>query len=160
MKISNREIIIAAIAILVLLGIGYFINNNSNDNSSDNTSQEDQVNLDEKESTDEANKETGELPDGVASVAPGKDAKIALANAPSVVQIKAADDKQLDAGSEIMVTAENGSDVVTGGNRITADLKTLSAPVSIAEAGTYTVEYKINWQDGSKAEGSYKFKVE
>ncbi len=158
MKISNREIIIAAIAILVLLGIGYFINQNGDD-TTEETSQEDQVNLDENESTDEADKDSGDLPEGVASVEPEQDAEVALANAPSAVTVKAEDDKQLDAGSEIKVTSDKGSDVVTAGNRITADLKTLSAPVRITEAGTYTVDYSINWQDGSKSEGSYKFTV-
>ncbi len=162
MKISNREIIIAAIAILVLLGIGYFINNNSKDNKKEETKQEDKVNLDDSGSTDEnkddqSKDEEEKEAQGVISTDPKSGAEVTLASAPKDVVIKF--DKEIAGGSEITVVSDKNVDVVTAGNKITADLKQLSAPVSISVAGTYTVAYKINWKDGTKSDGSYKFTV-
>ena len=156
MKISNREIIIAAVAILVLLGIGYFINNNSSDKK-DETKQEDNVNLDENGGSEEKKDEEVKEAEGVVSTDPKDGAEVALASAPAAVVLKT--DKEMAAGSEIMVVSDKNIDVVTAGNKLTSDLKQLSAPVSISVAGSYSVTYKINWKDGSKADGSYKFTV-
>lgn len=157
MKISNREIIIAAIAILVLLGIGYFINQNSEDNNQDEQQQEEQVNLDENkdDSNDEAANE--EKPEGIVSTEPASGAEIALTKVPDNVIVKS--DREMTAGSVITVVSEKNIDVVTAGNRLTTDLKQLSAPVDISAAGVYTVAYKINWKDGTSSEGGYKFTV-
>ena len=161
MKISNREIIIAAVAILVLLGIGYFINNNSKDDKKEETKQEDKVNLDDSGSTDEntdQNKDEEEKEaSGVVSTDPKSSTEVALSSAPKNIVIKF--DKEIAAGSEIMVVSDKNVDVVTAGNKITADLKQLSAPVNITVAGTYSVSYKINWKDGTKSDGNYKFTV-
>lgn len=159
MKISNREIIIAAVAILVLLGIGYFINNNSSDNKSD-SKQEDKVNLDENNTEeDKKGTETEETKkaEGVTSTDPDANAEFKLAETPKTVSLKS--DKEMAAGSEIKVVSDKDIDVVTSGNKLTTDLKQLSAPVSISVAGTYTVTYNINWKDGTKSDGNYKFTV-
>lgn len=158
MKISNREIIIAAIAILVLLGIGYFINNNSEENKAEST-QEDNVNLDEggSDESKESVKEDVKEPQGVVSTEPSANAEITISSAPKSVVIKF--DKEIAGGSEIKVVSDKGVDVVTAGNKITTDLKQLSAPVSITTVGTYSVTYAINWGDGTKSDGSYKFTV-
>jgi hypothetical protein len=63
------------------------------------------------------------------------------------------------AGSEVKVVSDKNVDVVTAGNRLTADLKQLSAPVSLTVPGTYTVTYTINWSEGGSSNGSYKFTV-
>jgi methionine-rich copper-binding protein CopC len=157
MKISNREIIIAAVAILVLLGIGYFINNNNSEDGSSNNQQEEQVDLDENGESDGTEEEEEATPEGVISTEPAKDAEVALASAPTAVVLKT--DKEMAAGSEIKVVSDKNIDVVTAGNRLTADLKQLSAPVALTAPGTYTVNYTINWKDGSKSDGNYKFTV-
>lgn len=159
MKISNREIIIAAVAILVLLGIGYYINNNSSDKKEE-TKEEDQVNLDENssdKSKDENNDSEEKKAEGVTSTEPEANANLTVVEAPKAVVLKS--DKEMAAGSEIMVVSDKNVDVVTAGNKLTTDLKQLSAPVSITVPGTYSVTYNINWKDGTKSDGNYKFTV-
>ena len=158
MKITSREIIIAVVAILVLLGIGYFINNNNSQDNSGDSNQEDQVNLDENNSDENKDEEVkADLPEGVASTSPEDNAEIALTDVPATIIVKL--DRQITAGSAIEVVSDKNIDVVTGGNRITTDLKQLSAPVNITVPGTYTVTYKVNWNDGGSANGTYKFVV-
>lgn len=157
MKISGREVIIAAVAILVLLGIGYFINNNNSDSNSEDQNQEDQVNLEEENSEENDEESSEEKPEGVSATEPEADKEIKLADVPNVIVVRTT--KELAGGSEIKVVSDQNQDVVTARNRISADLKTLTAPINVTQPGVYTVTYDINWADGTTSTGRYTVRV-
>ncbi len=154
--LKDRNLIIIAVVLVLLFG-GFYISNNNND-SKDDTKQEDQVNLDENENSDSNTSETEETkPTGVSSTEPAANKEIKLADVPKVIVIKT--EKELDAGSEIQVISDKSVDVVSSGNKISADYKTLTVPIEVTEAGKYTITYNINWQDGTKSVGKYTVNV-
>lgn len=150
--LSNRNFLIGLVIVVVvaLFGWGYFSNNAEKKSEEESETKQEQTisTEDKKEEVKSKN---------IESVSPAENAEVALANAPKEIVLKAG--KELAAGSEIKVASDKGLDVVTAGNKLTADLKTLSAPVTIEVAGTYTVSYHLNWKDGGQEDASYKFTV-
>ena len=150
--LSNRNFLIGLVIVVVvaLFGWGYFSNNSEKKAEEKSESKQEQTTSTEDKKEEEKSK-------NVASFSPAENAEVTLANAPKEIVLKAS--KELAAGSEIKVVSDKGLDVVPAGNVLTADLKTLSAPVAIEVAGTYTVSYQLNWKDGGQEDGSYKFTV-
>lgn len=151
--LSNRNFLIGLVivVVVVLFGWGYFTNGDENsDDNKDEQKQEQTTSTQDKEEEEEKS-------ESIVSYSPAENAEVALANVPT--QIVLIVSKELTAGSEIKVVSDKGLDVVTAGNKLTADLKTLSAPVMIEVAGKYTVSYQLNWNAGGSEAGSYTFTV-
>lgn len=152
--LKDRNLIIIAIVLVLLVG-GFYLTNNKDSQKKEETKKEDQVNLKDNENNSTENSKSEVTVKGVVSVEPVSNAS--LSKAPTQVVLKL--DKEITAGSEIKVVSDKGVDVVTAGNKLTSDLKSLTAPVKIEVAGTYNVSYKLNWLVGGSSEGSYKFSV-
>ena len=147
-------------AVLILLVGGYYVtNSNKKTEEKSTTKQEDQVKLDEEGAKTTEENKTSESPavtsKSVVSTDPTSNAS--LTTKPTSVSVKV--DKALAALSEIKVVSDKNVDVVTTGNKLSTDFKTLSVPVSISVVGTYTVSYSLNWVVGGTTTGSYKFTV-
>jgi len=154
--LSNRNFLIGLIIVVVVILFGWGFFSNSKENSSENNKKEEQK-QEQTISTNSSEQKSAEKSENIVSLSPESGSQVELAKAPSQVSIKT--NKEMTAGSEIKVVSEKGVDVVTAGNKLTVDLKTLSAPVTIEAAGTYTVTYHINWAAGGSKDGSYKFIV-
>ncbi len=156
--LKDRNLIIIAIVLILLVG-GYYVTNSDKKAADNNTKQEDQVKLDEEKGEVTKDSKTTQAPavtsKNVVSTDPTSNAS--LTTKPTAVSVKV--DKELAALSEIKVVSDKNVDVVTGGNKLSTDLKTLTAPVSITVAGTYNVSYSLNWKVGGTTTGSYKFTV-
>lgn len=156
--LKNRNLIIITIVLVLLVG-GYYVTNSGEKASDNKTTQSEQVKLDESgENKTEENKTsepTSVVSKNVVLTIPAENAS--LTTNPTEVSLKV--DKALTAGSEIKVVSDKNVDVVTAGNKLSTDLKTLRAPVAVSVKGTYTVSYSLNWAAGGSTTGSYKFTV-
>lgn len=159
--LNNRNLIIVAIVLVLLLGGYYLSGSKQTTTSSKDEGVSDNVDLNNADdsktsSTDDKMKEDSKVSNAnVSSTIPASGAS--LTTKPTEVVVKVT--KELAAGSEIKVVSDKNLDVVTGGNKLAADLKTLTAPVEITVAGTYSVSYTLNWKVGASTTGSYKFTV-
>lgn len=160
-SLFSRTNIIIVIVLILLVG-GYYVTNNNKKSSSSNTTPNSQVNLNDQSgktsstSSSNSSSENSKVTSAsIVSTNPAANAE--LTTKPTEVSMKV--DKPLAAGSEIKVSSDKNVDVVTSGNKLSADLLTLTAPVSITVAGTYIVNYTLNWAVGGTTTGSYKFTV-
>lgn len=153
---KNRTNVTVAVIIIIVLALGYYFSNSSktSTNKSSNNSSKTQTSDNAKSATKSASTEnTTATASYIVSMSPAKDAS--LTSAPTNVTMKFS--KKIEGGSEIKVTSDKGADVVPSANVISADLMTLTAPVSISAKGTYTANYSVLYQGGTKAAGSYTF---
>lgn len=165
-QMTNRNIVIAIIA-LIVLGLIVFYFPSQNDSETDNKEDEKKT-----QATNTATKNPPPPPPasagfnqtkytetkakGFASSTPANNAL--LKSAPDQVSIKF--NSNLAAGSTITVVSDKGVDVVPSGPRLTTDLRTLYIPVEIAAAGNYKVNYKACLADGSCSDGTFGFSVD
>lgn len=160
---NNRNLIIAIVALVILgLIVFYFPAQKKSSNNTSSKSGE-SSSTQTKEATSPAtsagftqSKYTETKVKNISSSVPANNTL--LKSAPKEITLKAS--ANLVAGSEIMVVSDKGVDVVPSGTKISADLKTLSVPVSITVAGNYKVDYKACFADQACSNGSFGFSVD
>lgn len=151
---KNRTNVTAAVIIIIVLALGYYLSNNKTSTKSSEKSNKTETSDNNKSATKSATSEnTTMTTNNITSMTPAKDAN--LSAAPASVSMKFS--KKIAGGSEIKVTDAKGVDVVPAANTISTDFMTLSVPVSISAKGTYTVKYSVVYQDRTSATGSYGF---
>ncbi|HSX57734.1 MAG TPA: copper resistance protein CopC [Candidatus Saccharimonadales bacterium] len=157
MKITSREIIIAAIAILVLLGIGYLINKNQSSNKNETKKEDVNLNGSSTSSAEKSEDKNAEYNNdsNITSITPEPNSTVSTK--PNQVSITFK--KAVKGGSEIKVATAKGVDVVPGANIVSKDGKTLIVPVAVADAGAYKVAYSYCLEDGTCKNGTYSFTV-
>lgn len=159
--LKNRNLIIVVIVLVLLFGGYYLTNTKKTTTSSKDAGVNTNVNLNNNEtpsktsSTSTAPEETKVSDSNISSFSPA--AGITVATKPTEVSIKFS--KVVRGGSEIKVASAKGVDVVPAANTLSADGKTLSAPVTITASGVYDVSYSYCLADNTCKTGSFSFTV-